>query len=57
MYAFEQNKKGMEFFMKVFKYETNFKKNLFFSETHRRDESLPERFESNLINIYPDLLS
>lgn len=41
--------------MKVTKYETNFKKNLFFFETTRRDEKLPERFENELINIYPDV--
>lgn len=41
--------------MKILKYETNFKKKLYFNETNRRDEKLPERFENELINLYPDV--
>lgn len=41
--------------MKIYKYETNIKKNLFLSKTLRRDERLPERFENELINIYPEI--
>lgn len=41
--------------MKITKYETNYKKNRFFYETNKRDDKFPNRFESELINIYPDV--
>lgn len=41
--------------MKITKYETNYKKNLFFSKTTKRENNLPKRFENELINIYPDV--
>ena len=42
--------------MEITKYETNYKKNLFFYKTNKKDEKMPDRFENELINVYPDIL-
>ena len=41
--------------MKISKYETNYKRHLFFNETEIKEKKFPKRFESMLINIYPDI--
>ena len=41
--------------MKVTRYETNFNKKLFFNQTELKCKKCPKRFESYLINIYPEV--
>ena len=43
--------------MKIKRYETNFNKNLYFNETELKTKRFPKRFESQLINIYPEITS
>ena len=41
--------------MKIIKYETNFKKQLYFNQTELKAKHFPKRFESQIINIYPEI--
>ena len=41
--------------MKIIRYETNFKKHLYFSQTELKAKHFPKRFESQLINLYPEI--
>lgn len=41
--------------MKVIKYETNFRKQLYYNLTELKVKRLSKRFESQLINIYPEV--
>lgn len=41
--------------MNIEKYETNFGKKKFFFKTNLKMKKMPKRFESALINIYPDV--
>ena len=41
--------------MKIIKYETNFKKQLYFNQTELKAKHFPKRFESQLINLYPEI--
>lgn len=41
--------------MKVKKYETNFKRNLFWNESELNIKSYSERIENKVINIYPEI--
>lgn len=41
--------------MKVIRYETNFNKKLYFNQTELTTKRFPKRFESQLINIYPEV--
>ena len=41
--------------MKITRYETNYRKQLYFNQTELKSKHLPKRFESQLINIYPEL--
>ena len=41
--------------MQILKYETSIKENKFFEKKLMKDFNMPERFESKLINIYPDI--
>ena len=43
--------------MKVIKYETNFRKQLYFNQTELKVKKIPKRFESQIINIYPEITS
>ena len=43
--------------MKVIRYETNFNKNLYFNQTELKTKRFPKRFESQIINIYPEITS
>ena len=43
--------------MKVIRYETNFNKNLYFNQTELKTKRFPKRFESQIINIYPEMTS
>ena len=44
-----------EVYMEISRYETNYKNKLFFSETRIKEKDIPKRFESKLINIYPEV--
>ena len=41
--------------MQILKYKTNIKENKFLEKSFIKDSNMPERFESKLINIYPDV--
>ena len=41
--------------MKIIRYETNFKKKLCFNQTELKAKHFPKRFESQLINLYPEI--
>ena len=41
--------------MKIIRYETNFKKQLYFNQTELKAKRFPKRFESQLINLYPEI--
>ena len=41
--------------MKIIRYETNFKKQLYFNQTELKSKHFPKRFESQLINLYPEI--
>ena len=41
--------------MKIIKYETNFKKQLYFRQTELKPKHIPNNFEDKIINIYPEL--
>ena len=41
--------------MKIERYETNFKKQLYFNQTELKAKHFPKRFESQLINLYPEI--
>ena len=43
--------------MKVIRYETNFNKKLYYNLTELKAKRLPKRFESQIINIYPEITS
>ena len=41
--------------MKIIRYETNFKKKSCFNQTELKAKHFPKRFESQLINLYPEI--
>ena len=41
--------------MKITRYETNFRKNLYFNQTELKAKRVPKRFDSQIINIYPEV--
>ena len=41
--------------MKIQKYETNFKRNLFWKESILNTKPYSEKIENNVINIYPEI--
>ena len=41
--------------MKIIRYETYFKKQLYFNQTELKAKRFPKRFESQLINLYPEI--
>ncbi|MBQ9298593.1 MAG: glucosylceramidase [Clostridia bacterium] len=41
--------------MEISRYETNYKNKMFFSKTRIKEKDIPKRFESKLINIYPEV--
>ena len=43
--------------MKVIKYETNFRKQIYLNPTELKTKKIPKRFESQIITIYPEITS
>ena len=41
--------------MKIERYETNYRKKLYFNQTELKAKRIPKRFDSQIINIYPEL--